>query len=185
MARVHIHDFVQLIVYLTWTLSPHRPAVLLNDNKLENIQKRPRAIKLALNHSNEDYGQLLAKANLTTLEITRQKCILIKVYKSINNLNPVYHNDLFTRVNSVHFTLELFFATVYLLSFKQLKILIFLEMNYWIGREHSANLVKVGNNYLMCMYGRMYMYVNIYVHVCMQMYLYVYVFEYVYTLSVF
>ena len=26
------------------------------------------------------------------------------MYKSINNLNPVYLNDLFTRVNSVHFT---------------------------------------------------------------------------------
>ena len=99
----------KLILVTTFILSQFRycPIVWhfsgkLNANKLENIQKR--ALKLALDHSNEDYGHLLAKANLTTLEITRQKCILIEVYKSINNLNPVYLNDLFTRVNSVHCT---------------------------------------------------------------------------------
>ena len=98
----------KLILVKTFILSHFRycPIVWhfcgkLNANKLENIQKR--ALKLALDHSNEDYSQLIAKANLTTLEITRQKCILIEVYKSINNLNPVYLNDLFTRVNSVHF----------------------------------------------------------------------------------
>ena len=61
---------------------------------------RKRTLKLALDHSNGDYGQLPAKANLTTLEVTRQKCILIEVHKFINNLNPVYLYDLFTRVNS-------------------------------------------------------------------------------------
>ena len=82
----------KLILVKTFILSHFRycPIVWhfcgkLNANKLEYIQKR--ALKLALDHSNEDYGQLLAKANL--LEITRQKCILIEVYKSINNLNPV------------------------------------------------------------------------------------------------
>ena len=99
----------KLIVVKTFILSHFRYCQIvwhfcskLNANKLENIQKR--SLKLALDHSNEDYGQLLAKANLSTLEVTRQKCILIEVYKSINNLNPVYLNDLFTRVNSVHFT---------------------------------------------------------------------------------
>ena len=99
----------KLILVKTFILSHFRycPIVWhfcgkLNANKLENIQKR--ALKLALDHSNDDYGQLLAKANLTTLEITRQKCILIEMYKSISNLNPVYPNDLFTRVYSVHFT---------------------------------------------------------------------------------
>ena len=129
----------------------------LNANKLENIQKR--ALKLALDHSNEDYGQLLAKANLTTgtLEIKRQKCILIEVYKSINNLIPVYLNDLFTRVYSVHFTrgsvmgllvpsamtvsygchsIKHFRTILWnslptgVLIFRQLKILILLETNY-------------------------------------------------------
>ena len=113
----------KLILVKTFILSHFRycPIVWhfcgkLNANKLENIQKR--ALKLALDHSNEDYGQLLAKANLTTgtLEIKRQKCILIEVYKSINNLIPVYLNDLFTRVygsfskggkNVVHVTLSI------------------------------------------------------------------------------
>ena len=56
----------KLILVKTFILSHFRycPIVWhfcgkLNANKLENIQKR--ALKLALDHSNEDYGQLLAK----------------------------------------------------------------------------------------------------------------------------
>jgi hypothetical protein len=73
-----------------------------NTEKLENIQKR--SLSLALNQPNNDYGALLKKANLTTLELTRQKCILIEVYKSVNNLNPNYLNNLFQKVNISHFT---------------------------------------------------------------------------------
>ena len=66
----------KLILVKTFILSHFRYCPIiwhfcgkLNANKLENIQKR--TIKLALDHSNEDYGQLPAKANLTTLEVDK------------------------------------------------------------------------------------------------------------------
>ena len=76
----------KLILVKTFTLFHFRycPIVWhfcgkLNDNKLENIHKR--ALKLALNHSNEDYGQLIAKANLT-------RAVLVFATERKNNVDP-------------------------------------------------------------------------------------------------
>ena len=73
-----------------------------NTVKLENIQKR--ALSLVFSLSDSDYNVLLSKANLTTLELTRQKCLLSEVYKSFNKLNPAYLLNLFHKVESSHYT---------------------------------------------------------------------------------
>ena len=46
----------------------------------------------------------LSSANLTPLDIIRQKCIILKVFKSTKGINPPYLNNLFKRVKSLHTT---------------------------------------------------------------------------------
>ena len=74
----------------------------VNANKLENIQKR--TLSIALGNFHQDYDSLLCSANLTTLDIIRQKCIILEVFKSIKGINPPYLNNLFNRVKSRHTT---------------------------------------------------------------------------------
>ena len=73
-----------------------------NSNKLEQIQKS--ALNIALKSSSSVYELLLRQASLTSLELERQKSILIEVYKTLNNLNPAYLKDLFLQVKQPHFT---------------------------------------------------------------------------------
>ena len=69
---------------------------------MENIQKR--TLSIALGNFHQDYDSLLCSANLTTLDIIRQKCIILEVFKSIKGINPPYLNNLFNRVKSRHTT---------------------------------------------------------------------------------
>ena len=59
---------------------------------------------LALGNFHQDYVSLLSSANLTTLDIIRQKCIILEVFKSIKGINPPYLNNLFNRVKPQHTT---------------------------------------------------------------------------------
>ena len=99
----------KLLVVKTFILSHFRYCPIIwhfcgrgNTNKLEGIQKR--ALKLAFGNSTSDYERLLNLASLTTLETSRQKSILIEVYKIINDLSPTYLRDLFTRPHSRYVT---------------------------------------------------------------------------------
>ena len=74
----------------------------MNANKLENIQKR--TLSIALGNFHQDYDSLLFSANLTTLDIICQKCIILEVFKSFKGVNPPYLNNLFNRVKSRHAT---------------------------------------------------------------------------------
>ena len=56
----------------------------VNANKFENIQKR--TLSIALGNFHQDYDSLLCSANLTTLDIIRQKCIILEVFKSIKSI---------------------------------------------------------------------------------------------------
>ena len=47
---------------------------------------------------------LLSSANLTTLDIICQKCIVLEVFKSIRGVIPPYLKNLFNRVKSLHTT---------------------------------------------------------------------------------
>ena len=70
--------------------------------KLENIQKR--ALSLVFSLPDSDYNVLLSKANLTSRINKTEVCLLIEVYKSVNNLNPAYLLNLFRKVESSHYT---------------------------------------------------------------------------------
>ena len=75
-----------------------------NANKLENTQRRALCLALNVDYKNSNYDDLLKKLELTTLELVRQKCLLIEVFKCINQLSPVYLNNLFSCNNSVYGT---------------------------------------------------------------------------------
>ena len=60
---------------------------------------------VALGNFHQDYDSLLSSANLTTLDIIRQKCIILEVFKSIKGINPPYLNELSNQVlKSLHTT---------------------------------------------------------------------------------
>ena len=61
-------------------------------NKVESLQKR------ALRFLYEDvssYEELLQKAGKKTIKVKRLRSISIEIYKSINNINPMYINEIF------------------------------------------------------------------------------------------
>ena len=51
----------------------------VNANKLENIQKRTLSIALGNFHQDYDSLKILSSANLTTLDIISQKCIILEL----------------------------------------------------------------------------------------------------------
>ena len=59
-----------------------------NKQKLEAILKR--ALRCALDDKVSEYSVLLAKANMSTLEISRVRSIATEVYKTVNQLNASY-----------------------------------------------------------------------------------------------
>ena len=61
-------------------------------NKVESLQKR------ALRFLYEDvssYEELLQKAGKKTIKVKRLRSLCIEIYKSINNINPMYINEIF------------------------------------------------------------------------------------------
>ena len=61
-------------------------------NKVESLQKR------ALRFLYEDvssYEELLQKAGKKAIKVKRLRSICIEIYKSINNINPMYINEIF------------------------------------------------------------------------------------------
>ena len=61
-------------------------------------------LSIALGNFHQDYDSLLSSANLSTLYIIRQKCIILEVFKSIKGINPPNLSNLFNRVKSLHTT---------------------------------------------------------------------------------
>ena len=62
-------------------------------NKIESIQKR--ALRLLYNDYTSTYDSLLAKANKPSVEIKRYRTLALEIFKTLNNLNPTYMQDLF------------------------------------------------------------------------------------------
>ena len=69
-----------------------------NTKRLELIQKR--ALRFVFNDKSSSYEELLKKANLSMLEVSRLRTIACEVYKAINNLGPNYISELFIKQNS-------------------------------------------------------------------------------------
>ena len=66
----------------------------VNTQKLERIQHR--ALKFVFNDHISSYEELLKRANICTLELSRKRAILLEVYKSVNHLSPRFLWDIFT-----------------------------------------------------------------------------------------
>ena len=64
-----------------------------NTSKLERLQFR--ALKFVFQDWDSNYTELLKKAKLPTLELARNRAILIEVFKSVNHLSPSFMWDLF------------------------------------------------------------------------------------------
>ena len=71
---------------------------LKNTAKMERIHKR--ALKFMLNDFTSDYETLMAKANISTLQVKRLRSICTEIYKTAHDLNASYMKELFTPRNS-------------------------------------------------------------------------------------
>ena len=63
--------------------------------KMENIQKRN--LRFALDDHESDYETLLNKSGRCTMEDRILKSIAIEDFRSLNNYNPSYLQNVFTR----------------------------------------------------------------------------------------
>ena len=65
--------------------------------KLENIQKK--TLRFVIHDAESDYDTLMIKFNKYTMEVGKQKSIALEVFWWINNLNPSYLQNMFTKKN--------------------------------------------------------------------------------------
>jgi len=54
-----------------------------------------RGLKFVFSDYESSYNELLAKANMDSLELTRTKCIIQEIYKFFNGVGPEYIGDIF------------------------------------------------------------------------------------------
>ena len=67
--------------------------------KIERIHKR--CLRILLNDNLSDYNTLLIKSGKPSMEIKRLRILATEVFKTINNLNPVFMKNIFTsKVNA-------------------------------------------------------------------------------------
>ena len=65
-----------------------------NTSKMEKLQER--ALRFVFNDFTSSYDNMLEKAELTTLTLSRIKTLALEVYKAIHGHSPPYMNDMFT-----------------------------------------------------------------------------------------
>ena len=66
-------------------------------SKIEKIQER--SLRLLLNDSKSDYKILISRVNKPTMEVRRHRQLAIEIFKTMNNLNPIYMKDIFIKNN--------------------------------------------------------------------------------------
>ena len=62
-------------------------------NKVESLQKR--ALRFLYEDYVSSYEELLQKAGKETMKVNRLRNLCIEIYKSMNNINPMYMNEIF------------------------------------------------------------------------------------------
>ena len=67
--------------------------------KIEKIQER--ALRLLHNDFASDYAELLQKSGKATMEIKRLRCLALEIFKTVNNLNPYYKKDIFSKTTNL------------------------------------------------------------------------------------
>ena len=63
--------------------------------KIENLQKR--ALRFLLNDYTSSYTALLIKSGKSTINVRNHRSLCIEVFKTINNLNPSFMNEIFKK----------------------------------------------------------------------------------------
>ena len=61
--------------------------------KIENLQKR--ALRFLYNNYQLSYEELLDKANSSTMNVKILRILCVEIYKTINNLNPSFMEQIF------------------------------------------------------------------------------------------
>ena len=114
-------------------------------NKVESLQKR------VLCFLYEDYAssheELLQKAGKETLKINRLRSLCIEIYKSINNINPTYINEIFklrktTRAVRSNYKLNLDVPTIDQVSFDD-KSLRYYGPKIWNSLPFHINILRI------------------------------------------
>ena len=77
---------------LTWHFCGEK-----NTKKMEKIQER--ALRFIYRDYDSSYESLLLKSQLPSLKVRRLRAIALEAFKILNNLSPVYLNDLLTFKN--------------------------------------------------------------------------------------
>ena len=73
-------------------------------NKIENLQKR--ALPFLLNDYDSTYEDLLEKSGCPYMSLRRQRTLCLEIYKTLNEVNPGYMNDIFKLRNTDRLTRE-------------------------------------------------------------------------------
>ena len=71
-----------------------------SQDKLEKINER--ALRLACSDYSSSYKDLLANSKETTIHVQSVRILALKVYKTFNNLNPVFMKDYFVPKTTGH-----------------------------------------------------------------------------------
>ena len=75
---------------LVWHFCPSK-----DTKKIEKIQER--ALKFLYKDYISSYDTLLSKVNKPTMEIKRHRALAIEIFKTINNINPSFMKDIFSK----------------------------------------------------------------------------------------
>ena len=62
-------------------------------NKIENLQKR--ALRFLYNNFEASCEDLLSKGGKSTMNVMRLRTLCVKIYKTRNDLNPSFKNNIF------------------------------------------------------------------------------------------
>ena len=104
----YIDEHSRMTIFRSFVLSNYCSLVwnfceAAHTSKMERIQYR--ALKCIYYDVSTSYEELLACANLPTLELHRKREILVEVFKSVNNISPYFMWDLF-KVKYVDYNLQ-------------------------------------------------------------------------------
>ena len=62
-------------------------------NEIENLQKR--ALRFLYDDFGATYEELLSKGRKSTMNVRRSRTFCVEIYKTLNDLNPSFMNDIF------------------------------------------------------------------------------------------
>ena len=68
-----------------------------SNKQMEYVQKS--TLRIIYNDYSSDFDSLLCKGNHLRIHEINKRKLLTEVYKCLNNLNPIFINDLFTKKN--------------------------------------------------------------------------------------